>query len=125
MNQKMKNKKLQAYKRGHAAEKLAALYLQLRGYKILKTRYKTPMGEIDLVARKGNALVMVEVKRRREMNTAIEAVTPKNQYRVGQAARYFLSAHPALAGLDLRFDIIVMGVPFYWRHLDNAWQAPT
>ena len=119
------SKKLKSYKHGHMAEQLAAVYLMLKGYKILKRRYKTPVGEIDLVARRRNTLVLVEVKLRKEQAAALEAITLKNQSRVTQAAQYFISANPAYATLDSRFDVIVMGWPFYWRHLDNAWQGRT
>ncbi len=121
----MKTEKLKAYERGHFAETLAAAYLTLRGYRILKKRYKTPVGEIDLVAKRGKSLIMVEVKRRKALGEALESVTPKNQRRVAQATRHFLAAHPGYCSLDVRFDVIVMGWPFYWRHLDNAWQAHT
>jgi putative endonuclease len=119
------SRKIKAYKRGHMAEQLAALYLLLKGYRILKRRYKTPVGEIDLVAQKRNTLVLVEVKTRGHAAAALESITYKNQTRVTQAAQYFLSAHPGYCSMDVRFDAIVMGWPFYWRHLDNAWQGRT
>jgi putative endonuclease len=121
----MKNKKMKAYERGYRAERLAAVYLRLKGYRILETRYKTPLGEVDLIARKGNALVMVEVKQRDKTLVALEAVTLRNQTRVVQAAKYYLSRNPAYSTLDLRFDVIVLGRGFYCRHLDNAWQGRT
>ena len=119
------SRKIKAYKHGHIAEQLAAIFLMLKGYRILKRRYKTPVGEIDLVAQKRNTLVLVEVKMRRDPTAALESITHKNQGRVAQAAQYFLSAHPGYCALDVRFDAIVMGWPFYWRHLDNAWQGRT
>lgn len=121
----MKSKKLKSYRDGHRAEKMAALLLRLKGYKILETRYKTPVGEIDLIARRGRALVFVEVKLRNNEMAALEAVTPKNQSRVAQASQHYLSRHPEYAGFNMRFDIVVMAWPFFWRHLDNAWQAHT
>ncbi len=119
------NRRLKAYKHGHRAEQIAALYFRLKGYRIVKMRYKAPAGEIDLIARRGKKLVMVEVKTRRSAVAAVEAVTSRNQQRVANAANHFLAAHPAYAGFDVRFDAIVMGWPFYWRHLDNAWQGRT
>lgn len=119
------NPRLKAYRHGHAAEQIAALYFRLRGYRIVKMRYKTSAGEIDLIARRGKTLVMVEVKTRKNTATAIEAVTPRNRQRVASAANHFLAANPAYAGFDVRFDAVVMGWPFYWRHLDNAWQGRT
>ena len=52
--------RIKAYKKGHSIERLAALYLTLKGYKILKTRYKTPLGEIDLIVRRKNQIVFIE-----------------------------------------------------------------
>src|SRR5690606_36971853 len=115
--------KIEAYRRGHRLERLAALYLQLKGYKILKLRYKTPGGEIDMVARRKNSLVFVEVKGRGDMASALESVTMRNRARVEQAARYFIAAHPQFSGMDMRFDVVVFAPPFSFRHLDNAWRA--
>jgi putative endonuclease len=118
-----KAERLKAYKKGHSIERLAALYLTLKGYKILKTRYKTPVGEIDLIARRKNQIVFVEVKGRSEITAALEAVTPRNRARVEQAALHFIAAYPQFAGFDMRFDVVVFAPPFSFRHLDNAWRA--
>lgn len=118
-----KSEKIKAYKKGHAVEALAALYLRLKGYKIIKMRFKTPGGEIDIIARRKNQIVFVEVKGRGEMQAALESVTVRNQSRVEKAARYFIAQHPQLAGFDMRFDAIVFAPPFSFQHLDNAWAA--
>lgn len=119
----MKDKKAKSYSFGLRAESFAAWGLRLRGYKILASRYKTPVGEIDLVARRKNTLIFIEVKARRDLSTALQAVTPRMQIRIGRAANYFIAQHRRLAGLDMRFDLIAVAPPFYWRHLDNAWSA--
>jgi putative endonuclease len=118
-----KSEKIKAYERGARLEKLAALYLQIKGYKILKIRYKTPMGEIDIVARRKNTLVFVEVKGRGQLTNALESVTLRNRARVEQAARHFIAAHPQFINFDMRFDAVVFAPPFTFRHLDNAWRA--
>ncbi|MGB4106522.1 MAG: YraN family protein [Alphaproteobacteria bacterium] len=118
-----KAERIEAYKKGARLERLAALYLQIKGYKILKVRYKTPGGEIDIVARRKNTLVFVEVKGRGTMSSALESVTMRNRLRVETAARHFLATHPHFAGLDMRFDAVVFALPFSFRHLDNAWRA--
>jgi putative endonuclease len=119
--------KVKAYKAGIYAEKLAALYLFLCGYRILARRYKTPVGEIDLVVKRGKALVMVEVKTRRGMDEALSAVQFQGQERIIRAARFYLSANPQFAEHDIRFDIVAVRlqgwIPLGFRHLDNAWQA--
>ncbi len=114
-----------AYKHGLRAETVAALYLMLRGYRILKMRYKTPVGEVDLVAVKKDMLVMVEVKARTRLNDALEAVNTRAQIRIEKAARYFLTLNPEYAQHAVRFDLIAFGRRFSFKHLDNAWMART
>lgn len=112
-----------AHRSGHAGERIAALRLSLTGYRILARRYKTKLGEIDLVARRGGTLVFVEVKRRNDMTAGLEAVTPQAQGRIRRAAEAFLQRHPALAGLALRFDVVVI-TPWRWpRHVQDAWRG--
>ena len=76
--------KQDAYKRGLKAEKLAAVFLKIKGYDILAQRFKTPVGEIDLIARKGETLVIAEVKQRGSVEDALESVTPKMRRRIEQ-----------------------------------------
>lgn len=104
------------------AERLAAFRLFLAGYRLLARRYRTRMGEVDLIARRGAVLVFVEVKRRDELAAGLEAVTPRAQMRIRRAAELFLMRNPALAGLALRFDVIVV-TPWAWpRHIVDAWR---
>lgn len=117
------NRKLRNYSLGLRAEKAAALWLVLKGYKILKKRFKTPVGEIDLIAKRGKTIVFVEVKARTDADAGLYAVGSRAQARIEQAAKYFLALHPAYNGYDMRFDIIVYAPPFFLRHLDNAWAA--
>jgi putative endonuclease len=111
-----------AYRNGHAGERLAAIRLQLAGYRILARRYRTRVGEIDLIARRGQVLAFVEVKRRQDAMAALEAVNGRSRIRIRRAAELFLQRNPALAGLGLRFDIIVV-TPWAWpRHVVDAWR---
>ncbi len=115
-------RRLAAYRRGHAGERLAALRLLLTGYRILARRYRTKMGEIDLVARRGDVVAFIEVKRREEFATGLEAVTPRARTRIRRAAELYLRRNPALAERALRFDIIVI-TPWSWpRHIVDAWR---
>ena len=111
----------QAERGGRRAETLAAWMLRLKGFSILAQRVRTPGGEIDLVARRGKLLIIVEVKARRDLGAAIEAVTPWARKRIATAASLFLSRRPALAECMVRYDIIaVIG----WRlhHLRDVWR---
>ncbi len=110
------------YHRGIRAEHFAAIFLRLKGYGVLERRFKTPVGEIDIIARRGNTLIFVEVKERTVMHAALESITPRMKARIASAARYYVAAHPACAAMDMRFDVIAtQGLRI--RHLDNAWQA--
>lgn len=111
------------YGRGLFAEALAALFFRLKGYRILARRYKTPMGEIDLIAARGKALVFIEVKARSSAEAGMEAVRPRARARIENAARHFLAARPQFTDYDLRFDVIVYAGVFSITHLDNAWAA--
>jgi putative endonuclease len=112
-----------AYRRGHAGEQLAALRLLLTGYRILARRYRTKVGEIDLIARRGNVIAFVEVKRRDALAAGLEAVTPQARIRIRRAAELYLRRNPDLADRALRFDVMVI-TPWAWpRHIVDAWRG--
>ena len=107
---------------GRFAEALCRGILRLKGYRILATRLKTPLGEIDIVARRGDTLAVIEVKARRDWQAASEAVGARQLGRLSRAAHVFLAANPQYAGLILRFDVMLV-TPFAWpRHLRDAWR---
>jgi putative endonuclease len=109
--------------RGRRAEAIAAWFLRLKGYRVLARRYKTPVGEIDLIVRRGRQIAFVEVKARPSHDAAVYAVTPAAQQRIARTAAAWLAAHPGAAGLDLRFDVVV-AMPRRWpRHLTAAFDA--
>lgn len=107
--------------KGRRAEWLAALALMLRGYRIVTMRYKTPLGEIDLVARKGNLITFIEVKARRDLTTGVDAVSYTAQQRIAAAGELFISKQPDSNQLSWRHDIIVVS-PWKWPvHLPGAF----
>lgn len=117
-----KESRLSAELFGRRGELFAAWFLRLKGYRILASRFRTPMGEIDLVARRSDTLVFVEVKARRSGSVA-DAWLAVNDRRITRAADYFLARHPALAGSDMRYDVIFLA-PMTWpRHVVNAFDA--
>jgi putative endonuclease len=117
----MREKRVRAYRSGLVAETLAALMLRLKGYAIVAQRYKTPVGEIDLVALKGRRLAFVEVKRRKTAEDAAWTVPARQRRRIVRAAQYRLAGQPDLAGHDIAFDV-VLTAPFAWpRHIANAF----
>ncbi len=111
-----------ADRRGRKAERLAAWLLMLKGYRILARRFASPVGEIDLIARRGDLLLFVEVKRRDSLETAAAALRPAQQRRIGRAAEAFLRDRPELAALRLRFDLVLVTPGRLPRHLPDAWR---
>lgn len=111
------------FRLGHRAEWRAAWALRLKGYRILAVRHRTPLGEIDLVARRGGTVAFVEVKARATLSAAIDAVTPTAQRRIEAAGDLWLARCPAAAQLSLRYDIVAV-VPRRWPiHVPGAWEA--
>jgi len=108
--------------RGRWAEAAAALYLRLKGYRILARRAKTPVGEIDIVAARSKVVAFVEVKARRRREEAAWALTPQQARRIARAARYWLGGHPAFARHDCRFDIVIVSPYQMPLHLPDAFQ---
>jgi len=112
-----------AYGLGLSAESRAAWALRLTGWRILKRRYKTKAGEIDLIAKKGKTVAFVEVKARKTRRAAMEAVSPTNQRRIIRAARIFVAEHPKAGFHSLRFDVVIVR-PWRWpERIANAFQA--
>ncbi len=109
------------YAKGLQAEKWASWYLRVKGYRILAMRYKTHLGEIDIVAKRAGVLVFVEVKQRTSLQAAAEAIHTQNQTRVRRAAELYLQKYPRYTGCDLRFDAVMLA-PYQWpRHIENAF----
>jgi putative endonuclease len=114
-----------AFRTGLSAEGRAAAYLILKGYRILARRFRSPYGEIDIVARRRNLLAFVEVKARASLDEAAYAVTPRQQQRIIEAAQAWLMAHPEHADFDLRFDAMLIAPRRLPRHLIAAFDAST
>ena len=114
-----------AFRTGVSAESRAAALLMAKGYRILAKRFRTPYGEIDLVAKKRNLLVFVEVKARARLDDAAYAVTPRQQQRIIAAAQGWLIAHPEHADFEMRFDAVLIAPRRLPRHLLAAFDAST
>jgi putative endonuclease len=112
-----------AFQTGISAESRAAAWLMAKGYRILAKRFRTPYGEIDLVARRRNLIAFVEVKARTSLDEAAYAVTPRQQQRIINAAEAWLMAHPEHAEFDLRFDVVLIAPKSLPRHLLAAFDA--
>ena len=98
---------------GALGERLAAEHLAQRGYRIVERNFRCRMGEIDLIARRGNDLVFTEVKLRKDAShgEAREFVTSSKQRKLLLTAEYYLSARPWAQELQARFDVIEVYAP--------------
>ena len=117
--------RLAAFRTGISAESRAAAFLMAKGYRILAKRYRTPHGEIDLVARRRNLIAFVEVKARASLDEAAYAVTPRQQQRIINAAQGWLAVHPEHAEFELRFDAMLIAPRSLPRHVLAAFDAST
>ncbi|HXL72610.1 MAG TPA: YraN family protein [bacterium] len=123
-----KSKSVSSYQKGQKGENRAAAYLRLRGYRILERNYRLPQGEIDIIVQKGDTLVFVEVKARKDDShgTALEAVSSLKVKRVSAAAAIYLSGY-ADSYSSCRFDIVTVGPEKNFlgflkvRHFENAF----
>ena len=111
-----------AWRYGRRAEWLATWYLRLKGYRIVATNLRLTGGEIDIVARKGRLLAFIEVKARRDMDTAQDAIRPQQQARVAAAAQEFLGTRPQFQSFDGRFDALLIAPRRLPRHIRDAWR---
>jgi putative endonuclease len=111
-----------AARRGRMAEWLCLWHLRLRFWRILARGWRCPSGEIDILARRGGVLAVIEVKRRSELAAAAGALPPRQRRRIERAAEAYLNTRPDLAGLALRFDLMLVTprrLPVHWR---GAWR---
>lgn len=114
-------KRLKALRRGALAEYRAAFSLIMKGYRIVAFRYRTKLGEIDIIARKGNLIACVEVKARRSLKDSVFAVSDLSQRRIRAASYLWLAKQPDFVLLSVRYDIISV-VAWRWPiHLPDAF----
>lgn len=111
----------QARRSGRRAEVWAAAWLMLKGYRILGFRLPTPLGEIDLLAQRGKLLVVVEVKRRANLDDALDAVTHDQRARLRRAAAHLTQHRAGLRDAVVRLDLIALAPGRRPRHLRDAW----
>ena len=97
--------RIAAEKRGRRAEDLAVLILRLKGYKILERRYKTKLGEIDIIARRKNVLAIIEVKQRKTVEGGHESLHRAMLRRIEDAADLYQTRNNHVRELDMRFDV--------------------
>jgi putative endonuclease len=108
------------YQRGLLAEYVSQFWMRCKGYRSLFRRFKTKVGEIDLIMVKGKCLVFIEVKSRNSYERAAEALTSKQKNRLIRAGQFFIARFPKFQEYAIRFDIILV-TPWRLQHIENAW----
>ena len=111
----------EARKAGRFAEIVAAAWLMAKGWRILGFRLKTPQGEIDLLARRGAVLAVVEVKTRATLEASLGSVSAAQQARLRRAGTQLAARRPDLAGLSVRLDMVALAPGRRPRHIPDAW----
>lgn len=113
--------RVKAERRGRFSEYVAALYLLLKGYRIVAMRYRSRGGEVDIIARRGGLIALVEVKARRSAAQSVDAVGFSSQQRIRSAGDHWLSRQRDAAALSVRCDIVAI-VPGRWpKHFMDAF----
>jgi putative endonuclease len=111
-----------SYKTGLAAEALSRLALRVKGYRIVASRYRSPLGEIDIIAARGSCVALVEVKARASKDIALNAVGSRQRSRLERAAQDFLAHYPRYNNHNVRFDVMLVQ-PWRWPvHITDAWR---
>ena len=112
-----------AFGLGLSAESRAAAYLISKGYRIAARRFRSPVGEVDIVARRGRVLVFVEVKARSTLDAAAESLQTRQQRRIAAAASFWLSLNPHDMDSEIRFDAVLVAPGKIPRHIPAAFDA--
>ncbi len=110
------------YARGLSAEWLALVWLSLKGYRIVRWRYKQALGEIDLLVSKNKLLAVVEVKARTNSAQALAAMPPKAWQRHQRAVLRFVQQHPYYQNHVIRFDLVALAPRHFPQHLRDVWR---
>ena len=112
------------YWRGQRGEILAGLWLRLKGYRIITTRHRTPVGEIDIIARRKGQIAFIEVKRRKTIDQAQSSLPRHQQQRIARAALSWLGHNPHYRDHELSLDVIFLA-PFKLPvHIRGAFEPP-
>jgi putative endonuclease len=112
-----------AFRVGISAESRAAALLIAKGFRILARRFRSPVGEIDIVARRRHLLVFVEVKARERLDDAAWSVTERQRARIIAAAEAWLADHPDPSIQDIRFDAMLVAPGRMPQHIPAAFDA--
>ena len=114
------NSRKKNYNFGIISEFITKTYLTLMFYRILHSRYRNHFGEIDIIAKRANTIIFVEVKGRKKLPVDLDVVSKRQISRIKRTAEFFIAKNPQYTSHDLRFDLII---PYQWgiKHIKYAW----
>ena len=112
-----------AFRVGLSAESRAAAYLIAKGFRIVARRFRSRVGEVDIVARRGRLLIFVEVKARNRLDDAAESLQPRQQRRIAAAAAAWLAERPDDPESYIRFDAVLVAPGRIPRHIPAAFES--
>lgn len=112
-----------AFRTGISAESRAAALLVAKGFRILARRWRSPVGEIDIVARRRHLLVFMEVKARHSLDDAAESVTERQRQRIIAAAEAWIATYPDPSIHDMRFDAMLVAPGKMPKHIQGAFES--
>lgn len=110
------------YERGIHAEASAKIYLEKKGFSLIKARYRTPFGEIDLLMHDGDVIVAIEVKYRKHAADSFDCLKARQQKRIENALLFYTHENGLNSPL-LRLDVVLLSPGKQITHIENAWQA--
>ena len=117
----MKNKK--TYRFGLIGELIAVIFVRLKCYSILHTRYKNKLGEIDIICKKGNDLIAIEVKTRNKDFNIGDVISENQKKRIVNCMKVFVSKNQKYVDYNVRFDVIAVRPFKVPLHLKNCWEG--
>lgn len=112
-----------ARRSGRRAEVVAVAWLMAKGYRILGFRLKTPQAEIDVLAKRGAVLAVVEVKSRTSLEVALDTVTFDQRDRLRRAGAQLAANRPGLSACAVRLDLMALAPGKLPRHIPDAWKG--
>jgi len=112
---KSRTSRQRRYRKGWAAESFAVAYLTLKGYRLIDRRFKTHLGEVDLIMVRQKRVAFIEVKYRQTLALAEAAITGNLRQRVRRSADLWLAKHSRYQGYDVGFDLVLL-CPWRWPH---------
>ena len=123
-SKKRKVNRQKSHYKGLFGEQYALFWLRVKGYRCLNKRFKTPVGEIDLIMRKGKTICFIEVKHYMKLEQAAQSINNKQKKRISRTASLWMQQNTNYASYTQRFDALLLhgkGLTLRVKHIQNAW----